>query len=62
MEFIQACKIAEGKGIPTQQFLTVWEQEVKLKQTESELKLQRIKAEAEKIQVRGSCLYQCSNN
>lgn len=45
MDFIQALREADAVGIPRQQFLIVWENETRLKQTENELRLQQMKAE-----------------
>ncbi|RUS75107.1 hypothetical protein EGW08_017138 [Elysia chlorotica] len=47
MDFLQACKEAEASGTSRQQFLKVWEQEAKMKQTEKELKLQKMRTEAQ---------------
>ena len=55
MDFIRACKEAEAGGISRQEFLKVWELEAKMKQTEQELNLQKMRTDALNSQVRDVC-------
>lgn len=50
MDFLSACKEAEALGISRQQFLKLWEQDTKLKQAESELRLHQLRSQAQRDQ------------